>query len=117
MKEEVTVKLVKDLKRGAGFYGICLFWIKEIHIDESFRNSKALNDLIKHEKYHYYIISKILKTKSPIKKALLGAWNNIWDIFDISRIFFKNAREFKIEATTHACIYLVIFYLLIRLLI
>jgi len=33
MKEDVTVKFVKNLKNGAGIYGICLFWIKEVHID------------------------------------------------------------------------------------
>lgn len=116
MKEDVTVKFVKNLRDGAGFYGICLFWIKEVHIDESFKTSKALKDLSKHEKYHYHLITKILKTKSRMKKGLLGLWNNIWDFLDTSRIFLKHAREFKIQATVHVLIYAVVFYVLIDIL-
>lgn len=112
MKENITVKFVEDLKAGCGAYGICLYWINEIHIDKSFKYSKVLADLIKHEKYHYQLITKILKTKSIMNKIFLGLWNNVWDILDVSRIFFKHPREFKLEAIVHLIVYVVIIYVI-----
>lgn len=92
---EPKIKFVSNMNEGAGFIAICLFWIHEIHVDESFKDSKALPDIIKHEKHHYYLLTKILETKSRLKRMLLGLYNNTWDFLDVRRIIFKHPTEFK----------------------
>ena len=84
---------VKDLKLCAN--ALCLYWIDEIHIDESLKDSPILDDIITHELKHYFLIQKILKArkektiKSVFKSMALMFFNNLWDLYDCLRIELK----------------------------
>jgi len=93
-EEKVKVRFVKNLKFCAG--AMCLYWIDEIHADESFKDSPALDDIIRHEMKHYEIVQKIFSSKSW-KKPLLFFYNNLWDTFSCCKIHFKYFRQFKVE--------------------
>lgn len=90
--EELKIRFVKDLR----FYAnaICLYWINEIHIDESMKNSPALNDIIEHEKKHYYLFVKAVKSNC-FKRNLLFLYNNLWCAFDSLRLSLKYWQSFK----------------------
>ena len=96
--EDLKVRFVKNLKLSAK--AMCLYWIDEIHIDESLKDSVALNDIIKHEREHYRLVQKIVSTNSQVLKWLWTRYNNIWDILSCMKItakYFKgNFLEFYI---------------------
>jgi len=84
------IRFVKHLRLYCD--AICLYWIDEIHIDESFRNSKILDDLIKHELKHYYLIKRIIKAKEEnktLKAILLSIYNDIFDLLDSLKLDIK----------------------------
>jgi len=74
------------------FDAVCLFWIGEIHIDERYKDSKTLDDLVKHELMHYKLIKRARKyiEEGKILKAFAFAiLNGIFDIYDTLRIELK----------------------------
>jgi hypothetical protein len=94
VEDKVKIRFVKGLKH----FGLatCVYWIDEIHVDESLRNSPALNDIIRHELKHYEIIQKAIASK-PFKRRLLLLYNDVWDAFSRAKIGFKHFRVFKKE--------------------
>ena len=94
MEDKVKVRFIKNLK----FYAdaVCLFWINEIHIDESFKNSPVLDDIIRHEMKHWEIFHKAAASNF-FKRKLLLLYNNVWDVFSCTKIEFKHFRVFKKE--------------------
>ena len=74
---------------------ICLYWIDEVHVDEKYRNSPILLDLLRHETKHYRLIKEIIRLKkerkisSFLKSRLLIIYNNLWDIADCIRMELK----------------------------
>jgi hypothetical protein len=91
--EKVKVRFVKNLKFYAG--ALCLYWVDEIHVDESLKDSPALDDIIRHEMKHYEIAQRIIASK-PWVKALLLLYNNFWDKLSCFKIRFKHFRQFKL---------------------
>ena len=92
-KNKPKIKFVKHLKLYCE--AICLYWIDEIHIDESYRDSPLIDDIIKHELKHYDLIKKVIQAKesrNELKASLLMAYNNLFDVFDTFRLFFKILR-------------------------
>jgi len=89
-ENEPKIKFVKDMHYS--HEAICLYWIDEIHIDESLKNSPILNDIIRHEIKHYHIIKKIITLHKQGRRQeafILKIYNNTWDILDSLRIFSK----------------------------
>lgn len=89
-EDKPKIIFVKNLN----FYNdaICLYWIGEIHIDESLKNSPILDDIIKHELKHYYLIKKAIALKEQgkdFKVFLFTLYNNLWDFYDSIRIDVK----------------------------
>ena len=84
VEDKPKIKFVKNLRLYAN--AIYLYWINEIHIDETFKDSPILDDIIKHEMKHYQIVQKILKTKSKFKRILLLLYNNIFDFIDCVKL-------------------------------
>lgn len=87
------------------FDAVCLFWIGEIHIDERYKDSKTLDDLVKHELMHYKLIKRARKyiEEGKILKAFAFAiLNGIFDIYDTLRIELKElilkCRKNKMES-------------------
>jgi hypothetical protein len=75
--------------------GICIFWLKEVHIHKKYENTPVGTILIHHELQHAKFIEKILNIRknsklSPHSKVLkiltLTLENNIWDFFDCLKI-------------------------------
>ncbi|MEM3592172.1 MAG: hypothetical protein QW702_08785 [Candidatus Bathyarchaeia archaeon] len=89
-ENEPKIKFVKDMHYS--HEAICLYWIDEIHVDESLKNSPILNDIIRHEIKHYHIIKKLIalhKEGKLLKAVALALYNNLWDIWDSIRIELK----------------------------
>jgi len=87
---ELKIYFVADLKYVSK--GICLYWINEVHIDETVKSDPLLEDILRHEVRHYAIITKALRQSSELKKGLLLLYNNIWNFFDCLRITLKRAK-------------------------
>ena len=71
---------------------ICLYWINEIHIDSSYKDSPLLKDIIKHEMKHYKLLreaTKALREKRILKAFVLIMYNDIFDIIDGLKIVLK----------------------------
>ena len=60
---------------------ICLYWIGEIHVDSSLKDSPILPRILRHEVEHYRIAQQIINEKSELKRALLIFKCNLWDFF------------------------------------
>ena len=81
-----VVRFVDDLSLAAE--GMCLYWIKEIHIDKQHEGKPWVEDIIRHERKHYYFIDKALHGH-PWVSTFWIILNNIWDFFDVLRICIK----------------------------
>lgn len=113
VENKVKVKFVKNLCFVAS--AACLYWIDEIHVDESLKDSPALNDIIRHEMKHYEIFQKVSVSK-PWKKDLLLIYNIVWNMFSCWKIQFKHFRQFKLECLRDLAVFsFIIFTVLVSL--
>ena len=85
--KEPKVKFYPNIKLIGN--AICLFWIDEIHVDESLKDHPLIDDIIQHEVKHYHIIKRMLNCNSEWKRSLLMFYNNIWDLYDCLRFYLK----------------------------
>ena len=109
--EDLKVRFVKDLKVHAN--AVCVFWLDEIHVDETLKESSALPDILAHEQKHYRKIQRIIKTKSAWLRGFLWLCNDLWCGFDTFKIDAKHFRgnlvrsfAFSIVILTFLVIYL-----------
>ena len=88
--EDLKVRFVKNLKVHAN--AVCVFWLNEIHVDETLKDSSALNDIVEHEWKHYRIIQRIIGTKSAFLRGILWLYNDFWCGFSGLKIDAKHFR-------------------------
>lgn len=110
---DLTVKFVENLSLVAD--GMCLYWIKEIHIDKEHEGKPQAEAMIQHERKHYYFVQKALQTKSELTKAFWILLNNVWDFFDCFKLACKYPKAFSTMLVQYGCFFVVILYLIIRL--
>lgn len=93
-EEQLKIRFVKEMKFCS--LAMCLYWVNEIHVDESLKGSPVLDDIIRHEKKHYNIISKAIQSKG-LKREVLFLYNSLWDMVSCFKIVLKHWRFFKTQ--------------------
>jgi hypothetical protein len=89
--EDLAVKFIDGLSFAAE--GMCLYWIKEIHIDKSHEGKPEAASMIKHEKRHYWFFKKMQKARYGTQ--YLWTWaNNLWDWLDCFRLAVRYPKAF-----------------------
>ena len=97
--EVLTIRFVKGLTKGANGVAFCCSWINEIHVDETFKDSPALPDILSHERRHHDFWKKSLATNmcfsGAVKRMLILFWEFLWDHLDCWRIQLKHYHTFR----------------------
>jgi len=109
----LTVKFVENLSLTAE--GMCLYWIKEVHIDKEHEGKPQAEAMIQHERKHYYFIQKALHTKSELAKDFWILLNNAWDFLDCFRIACKYPKAFPAMLFQYGAFFAVILYIVTKL--
>ena len=114
--DELKVRFVENLSYTCE--GLCLYWVKEIHIDKAHEGKPEAEDLIRHEKRHYQFFLRMLESQGGFKgmcKQLFWLFaNNIWDTLDCFRLALRFPRAFLSVLITDFVILGLVIYAILR---
>lgn len=75
--------------------GICLYWLKEIHINKNWQNTPMAMYIVNHELKHAEFAENILLAHNQFRRFILIIKNNIWDYFSTWKLLFLKLKYSK----------------------